>query len=61
MSTSAIPLAFPPRKYNNALYIDGGVISNEIIPQTHNKGYERIATTGTIIGIILMLVLDMGL
>lgn len=37
------------------------VISNEIIPQTHNKGYERIATTGTIIGIILMLVLDMGL
>ena len=33
MSTSAIPLAFPPRKYNNALYIDGGVISNEIINQ----------------------------
>lgn len=33
MSTSAIPLAFPPRKYNNALYVDGGVISNEIINQ----------------------------
>jgi predicted patatin/cPLA2 family phospholipase len=33
MSTSAIPLAFPPRKYNNELYVDGGVISNEIINQ----------------------------
>lgn len=33
MSTSAIPLAFPPRKYNGAIYVDGGVISNEIINQ----------------------------
>jgi predicted acylesterase/phospholipase RssA len=33
MSTSAIPLAFPPRRYNNQLYVDGGVISNEIINQ----------------------------
>lgn len=37
------------------------VISNEIIPETHNKGFERIATTGTILGIIVMLALDMGL
>ena len=34
MSTTAIPIIFPPRKYNNGLYIDGGVISNEIIAQT---------------------------
>jgi predicted patatin/cPLA2 family phospholipase len=33
MSTSAIPIVFPPRKFNNSLYVDGGVISNEIINQ----------------------------
>ena len=33
MSTSAIPVIFPPRKYNGGLYVDGGVISNEIIDQ----------------------------
>ena len=33
MSTTAIPLIFPPRMYNNSLYIDGGIISNEIIHQ----------------------------
>ena len=33
MSTSAIPIVFPPRKYNGGLYVDGGVISNEIIDQ----------------------------
>jgi len=37
------------------------VVSNEIIPETHNKGFERIATTGTLLGIIVMLALDMGL
>lgn len=37
------------------------VISHEIIPETHSKGYERIATIGIISGIILMLILDMGL
>jgi predicted acylesterase/phospholipase RssA len=33
MSTSSIPVIFPPRKYNGGLYVDGGVISNEIIDQ----------------------------
>lgn len=33
MSTTAIPIIFPPRKYNNTLYVDGGLISNEIINQ----------------------------
>ncbi len=37
------------------------VINNEIIPETHSKGYERWATIGTILGVILMLALDMGL
>lgn len=34
------------------------VISDEIIPETHRKGHERMATFGTIIGIVVMLVLD---
>lgn len=37
------------------------VISHEIIPEIHSKGFERIATLGIIAGIILMLILDMGL
>lgn len=34
------------------------VISDEIIPETHRNGNERIATFGIIIGIMLMLLLD---
>ena len=37
------------------------VISNEIIPETHRKGYRRVATGGLILGVILMLYLDMSL
>jgi predicted patatin/cPLA2 family phospholipase len=33
MSTSSIPIIFPPRKYNGGLYVDGGVISNQLIYQ----------------------------
>jgi NTE family protein len=33
MATSAIPLAFPPRTINGSLYVDGGVINNELISQ----------------------------
>ena len=33
MSTTAIPFIFPPRKFRNGLYVDGGVISNEMITQ----------------------------
>jgi predicted acylesterase/phospholipase RssA len=33
MSTSAIPLAFPPRVINGSTYVDGGVINNEMISQ----------------------------
>lgn len=34
------------------------VISDEIVPETHRKGHERLATAGTIIGVIVMLYLD---
>ena len=33
MSTTAIPFIFPPRKFQTGLYVDGGVISNEMITQ----------------------------
>jgi hypothetical protein len=33
MATSAIPFAFPPQLINGSLYVDGGVISNELIHQ----------------------------
>ncbi len=37
------------------------VISDEIIPETHTRGYERVATIGTVLGIIVMLYLDVSL
>ncbi|SEQ50548.1 ZIP family metal transporter [Natrinema salaciae] len=37
------------------------VISDEIIPETHIRGYERIATLGLMAGVIVMLYLDVSL
>ena len=37
------------------------VISDEIIPETHMKGHERLATLGTLLGAIVMLYLDISL
>jgi len=37
------------------------VISDEIVPETHTRGHERIATLGTILGAIVMLYLDISL
>lgn len=37
------------------------VISDEIIPETHNNGYEREATYGIVIGFIIMMILDVTL
>ncbi len=37
------------------------VISKEIIPETHKKGYEMEATTGLIVGFIVMMILDVSL
>jgi zinc transporter, ZIP family len=36
------------------------VISDEIIPETHTKGHERIATIGTIVGVMLYLDVSLG-
>ncbi|MFQ5797079.1 MAG: ZIP family metal transporter [Bacteroidota bacterium] len=37
------------------------VISDEIVPETHRKGHERLATFGTVLGVIVMLYLDISL
>lgn len=37
------------------------VISDEIIPETHGHGHERTATIGTMVGLVVMLVLDVTL
>ena len=37
------------------------VISDEIIPETHTNGNERIATLGTMAGLLVMLYLDVAL
>ncbi|MEF8841210.1 MAG: ZIP family metal transporter [Haloarculaceae archaeon] len=37
------------------------VISDEIVPETHTRGNERVATLGTILGAIVMLYLDISL
>jgi ZIP family zinc transporter len=37
------------------------VISDEIVPETHVHGNERVATLGTMLGVILMLYLDISL
>ncbi len=37
------------------------VIFDEIMPETHREGSERLATAGTIIGIIVMIYLDISL
>ena len=37
------------------------VISDEIVPETHRKGHERVATFGTMLGVIVMPYLDIAL
>jgi ZIP family zinc transporter len=37
------------------------VISHEIIPESHRKGHEAVATTGLMLGFVLMMLLDTAL
>jgi ZIP family zinc transporter len=37
------------------------VISDEIIPETHASGHERVATLGLMVGVVVMLYLDVSL
>jgi NTE family protein len=42
MSSSAIPVLFPPITYNNYLYADGGTLSNELLQIENNGKYTNI-------------------
>ena len=42
MSTSAIPVVFPPITYNNYMYADGGTLSNELLDINHVNDYLNI-------------------
>jgi ZIP family zinc transporter len=37
------------------------VISDEIVPETHRSGHQRLATFGTLLGVVVMLYLDVTL
>ncbi len=37
------------------------VISDEIVPETHARGHERVATLGTMVGVAVMVILDVTL
>lgn len=37
------------------------VILDEIVPETHTRGHERLATVGTMVGVVVVLVLDVAL
>ena len=42
MASSAIPGMFPPVKFNDQLYADGGTLSNELIDVEHDDTYLNI-------------------
>lgn len=42
MSSCAIPGLFPPINFNNQLYADGGILSNELIQVVHDNTYLNI-------------------
>ena len=42
MASSAIPCLFPPVSFNNQLYVDGGVLRNELLEVEHDNNYLNI-------------------
>lgn len=42
MCTSAIPIIFPPIKFESAQYADGGTLQNELIDVIHDTSYLNI-------------------
>lgn len=51
MSTSAIPVVFPPINYNNYMYADGGTLSNELLDIFHDGSYLNITYITTSEGV----------
>ena len=42
MSTTAVPILFPPVKFKDNLYVDGGLIANEIVSDISSTNYINI-------------------
>jgi predicted patatin/cPLA2 family phospholipase len=42
MASAAIPCFFPPIKFNDNLYIDGGIVTNELVNVEHDNDYLNI-------------------
>jgi predicted acylesterase/phospholipase RssA len=42
MASSSIPAVFPPIKFNNNLYVDGGLLTNELINILPSNNYINI-------------------
>lgn len=42
MCTSAIPVVFPPISFQNAQYVDGGTLQNELLDIKHDGSYLNI-------------------
>lgn len=59
----AVTIAAPVLPYAMGFAAGGMlyVILDEIIPETHTRGNERVATLGTLAGVLVMLVLDVAL
>ena len=59
----AVSVAGPLLPYAMGLAAGGMlyVISDEIIPETHSGGFERVATLGTMLGVVVILYLDVSL
>ncbi|WP_313695713.1 ZIP family metal transporter [Halorarum halobium] len=59
----AVTIAMPILPYAMGFAAGGMlfVISDEILPETHARGNERLATLGTMLGVVVMLYLDVAL
>lgn len=53
MSSSSIPVFFPPRFMNNSYYIDGGVYSNELIDSAVDHCINVVGSSNISIDVIL--------
>lgn len=42
MASSAIPIIFPPIYFNDAMHVDGGTLSNELLQVEHDNTYLNI-------------------
>ncbi|MGD8555658.1 MAG: ZIP family metal transporter [Anaerolineales bacterium] len=60
LGVSAVQIAKPLLPFG--LAFAGGamlfVVSDEIIPETHRRGYQRVGTAGVILGFVVMMFLD---